>query len=377
MCIDINTNARFEWLPSDEAQRDVAAGKILLGTSGTTGVPKAMVIDGDVLWSSGRAFVDFHSLSNSGARFWNYLPVSYLGGLFNLGLIPLATEGSIVMDETFSGKTYLTYWQNVERYGIDTLWLVPTIVRGLVSLGRVAKRRAVDVDRIVKRCFLGTAPIDLATKREFEIMFGRPLLENFALSETTFLTSEIASTIANRSEGSTGELLPYVSLSFRQVADAEMENAAQEILVKTPFLLDGYLDESGAVSRETDVEGFFPTGDLGYLNASGALVVAGRIRDIIKKGGYFIALREIEILAESLRGVREAAAVPVCHDFYGESYVLCIIPEGVADADFRTRVGRDLRGRLAQYRWPEEVRLVEELPKTASGKVCKTVLALK
>lgn len=76
----------------------------------------------------------FHDLKDAQLRFWNYLPMSYLGGLFNLALIPLSTGGSLVIDETFSGKTFLQFWQTVERFDINAIWFVPTIARGLLSM---------------------------------------------------------------------------------------------------------------------------------------------------------------------------------------------------------------------------------------------------
>ncbi|MBP7828518.1 MAG: acyl--CoA ligase [Kiritimatiellae bacterium] len=371
----VTADGAFGWLPPAEAEAGFAAGKLLLSTSGTTGEPKAMVIDGDTLWAAACAFADFHYLRGRAPRFWNYLPVSYLGGLFNLGLIPLAAEGSVVVDDTFSGKTYLTYWQFVERHGIDTLWLVPTIVRGLVTLGRAARRRVRDLESLVQRCFLGTAPIDLGTKREFEVMFGQTLLENYALSETTFLTSETPATLEHRSEGSVGEVLPGVELEFRPVREAESGESVQEVRVRTPFLFDGYLGEGGVVSRPVDDEGWFPTGDLGQFNDGGALVITGRTRDVVKKGGYLIALREIERIAEGLEGVQEAAAVRVRHDFYGESYVLYVVPAKPAGDGFREQTARALHAQLASYRWPEEVLVAESLPKTSSGKIRKGLLA--
>jgi acyl-CoA synthetase (AMP-forming)/AMP-acid ligase II len=228
---------------------------------------------------------------------------------------------------------------------------------------------------LVRRCFLGTAPIDLATKRRFEEMFGRLLFENYALSETTFLTSETAASVNRRSEGSVGEALPYVSLSFRPVKDEESGLDAREILVKSPYLFDGYLDANGTVSKILDEESRLATGDVGYLNAQGTLVVSGRTRDIIKKGGYFIPLREIEILAESLDRVREAAAVPIRHNFYGESYVLFVVPREAEDAGLRDRVRRAIHERLDQYRWPEDVVAVDALPRTISGKIRKSAMS--
>lgn len=94
----------------------------------------------------------------------------------------------------------------------------------------------------------------------------------------------------------------------------------------------GYLGDNGELTTPDD-DGFFPTGDLGYLDEHGQLVLTGRNKDVIKKGGYFIALREIELLAQTNTQVVEAAAVATPHSFYGESYRLLIRLKSDAPAD--------------------------------------------
>lgn len=373
--IIVETDTNFTWLPNKVKYKEQGKQSLLyLATSGTTGEPKAIVIDANILWSSGYAFARQHSMLNSELRFWNYLPMSYLGGLFNLAMIPLCTGGSVVVDDMFSGKTFLQFWPFVERFDINTLWLVPSIMKGLMMLASRTKRDVViSYKDKIKYCLLGTAPIDFAAKKEFQELFGIIPLENFALSETTFITSETVGDIANRSENSVGEILPYVDIKFHKISDGE--NAQHlEIYVKSPFLFLGYLQENGEIQSPLDKDGYLPTGDLGFLNDNNTLFINGRSRDIIKKGGYFVALREVEILAQQYQNIAEAIAVKTKHQFYGESFFLFIKTKDIKQSDVETNFSRWLHKNLVQYKWPEKIILVEDFPRTASGKVKKHLL---
>lgn len=293
--------------------------------------------------------------------------MSYLGGLFNLSLIPLATGGSFVIDEPFTGKTFLGFWQNIERYDINSVWMVPTIARGLLSMALRTKRNEMkNYSSIIKTCFLGTAPIDLSTKQKFEETFGITLLENFALSETTFLTSENKTKITNRFEGSVGEILPYVELKLEK----SPEDEASEIKIKNPFLFLGYMNDKGQIENPLDKDGYFATGDFGVMK-NNQLQLTGRKRDIIKKGGHFIALREIEATVNQCSDVIEAAAVKINHDFYGEAYNLYVV---VGDADKLDFVNKFIHENIVKYKWPEKILKIEVLPKTASGKIQKHLI---
>jgi acyl-CoA synthetase (AMP-forming)/AMP-acid ligase II len=379
--VRVTLDGSLAWLPPIAAPlpaEPAKGGRLYLATSGSTGEPKAIVLDVDRLWSSGKAFASRHRFLDRTSRFLNILPISYLGGLFNLCLVPMASGGSFVIAESFSGRSLLSFWQQVEQFDITVLWLVPTILRGLLAIADRTSRHRVSPPKRVRACFLGTAPIDLATKTRFEEVFGIPLLENFALSETTFFTSEFLDDGMPREEGSVGTLLPYVTLRIYPLEGAEATEtgtAPGEIAVRTPFLFLGYLQPDGSLQLPLDDEGYFRTGDVGHLSENGVLAIDGRLRDVIKKGGYFIALREIELLAERHEAVREAAAVAIPHDFYGESFQLLVIPkEGRADADVVPELGAWLRERLVRYKWPDKIEAVGEFPRTSSGKVRKKLL---
>jgi len=372
--LSIEVNMQFDWLPKEKCPLILGhLPRTYLATSGTTGDPKAMVLDSNRLWSSGLAFTRFHNLRDSSLRFWNYLPMSYLGGLYNLGLIPLCLGGSIVIDEPFSGKSFLQFWQTVDRYDISALWFVPTIVRGLLKMtGHLRKEDLKRWGGRIKVAFLGTAPIDMVTKQKFEDIFGFRLLENFALSETTFFSSETESNIKNRVERSVGEILPYAEVKF--VAYEKSDDRTFELFVKSPFLFLGYLESNGNLLKPFDDEGYLGTNDCGHLNENALLIIDGRKRDIIKKGGHFVSLREVEVLAEQHEAVREAAAVAVKHDFYGESFILFIILKDKYVASSEADISGFIHKNIIQYKWPEKTVIKKEFPRTANGKVMKHLL---
>lgn len=369
---NLRLDEKFSWLEgAAKSQRDRSpAGRLYIATSGSTGNPKLMSINGDTLWSAGKAFAGHHAFLDYNSRFYNIMPMSYLGGLFNLGLIPLACGGSVVISNAFAGSMIVRFWHEVSVNNVNVLWLVPTVVRSLIS---VTGPRWKTVEQKIKviAAFLGTAPIDLATKRNFETLFGIPLLENFALSETTFLTSETLASRHHRQERSVGPPLPWVDLRFAPVDRGEFSR----IKVRTPFLFDGYCDEEGR-QLPVDAEGWFDTGDLGHLD-NGDLILDGRQRDIIKKGGVLIHLPEIASILRQMPGVADVAAVDVPHEFYGEDYALFVVfdSDGAnSQAEQSERVRSFLIDNLVNTKWPSFIATLPEIPRTSSGKVDRPAL---
>ncbi|EKD71474.1 MAG: hypothetical protein ACD_46C00181G0039 [uncultured bacterium] len=362
----------MSWPANGHAQA-ISGGRLVMASSGSTGEPKAMLLDVDRLWSAGKAFLRYHQIETGDIRFWNYLPMSYLGGLFNLTLIPLAAGGSIYVDEAFSGKTFLIFWATVERFKINSLWLVPTILRGLLALsnrvGQVMQRPNINF------CFLGTAPVSLEEKQKLSQIFGVQPLENYGLSETTFISSEHTQHLALRRQSSVGTIMPDVSLKLVPI---EQEISATEIWVRTPYMMLGYLDQQGNIELPVDVDGYLPTGDCGQV-VDGQLQLSGRRRDIIKKGGILIALREIELVAESYPEVAEAIAVKVDHSFYGESSVLYVrAHQPISNSEqFISRLGKWLHEQLVRHKWPENIVYCDEFPRTSSGKIKKHLLGAR
>lgn len=364
----------LSWLPAVKAlSTGHLPSRIYLMTSGTTGTPKAVVIDANKLWSSAKVFAQFYHIEKSSYRFWNYLPMSYLGGLYNLAFIPLCCEGSFVISEPFSGKMMLNFWDFVISNEISALWFVPSIIQGILKIAEIVNNQHQCLyGEIIKIAFLGTAPIQLHIKKKFEKVFGINLYENFALSETVFLTAEDKLNIQFREEGSVGKRLPDISLKLVPIDEAEM---IRSIWVKTPFLFEGYLLEDGNIECELDEDGYFETKDLGYLNENDILVLSGRNRDIIKKSGRFISLAEIENVVGNYPLVEGVAAVAVPHDFYGETYMLCVIfKQQEAVEQQKDNLYKWMLKKFISYKMPEKICVFNSFPRTSSGKIIKSKL---
>lgn len=342
-----------------------ASGKLYMATSGSTGTPKLMVIDGNKLWSSGCAFVAQNPFLAADACFYNIMPMSYLGGLFNLGLIPLACGGKVLVAPAFAGSTVLRFWQEVMRYGVTVLWLTPTMLRALVGVVGPRWKSIPKAGLKVSITFLGTAPIDVEEKEAFEKTFGIPVLENYGLSETTFITAEKPADAGSRAQRSVGQVLPWVEM---RLVDTKIE-------VRTPFLIDGYMGADGKFQPIKPDE-WFDTGDIGHM-AGPTLVLDGRIRDVIKKGGILIHLSEVDTLMRQYPHVVDVATVDVPHAFYGEDYVLFLVFNGDAaacEADRLNGVRAYLTNNLVQTKWPAHIILIDAIPRTRSGKVAKAEL---
>ena len=189
----------------------------------------------------------------------------------------------------------------------------------------------------VSTTFLGTAPIDVEEKEAFENIFGIPVLENYGLSETTFITAEKPADVVSRvqrSVGFDGKFLPVKS------------------------------------------DDWFDTGDIGHMNGA-TLVLDGRIRDVIKKGGILIHLPEVDALMRQYPHVVDVATVDVPHAFYGEDYGLFLVFDGevaVSEAERLNRVRAYLTNNLVQTKWPSRIISVKAIPRTRSGKVAKVEL---
>ena len=368
----INLNCKFEWLPKKKKNLKLYPKQnplIYIQTSGTTGKSKAIIHDINNLWTSGYHFCKFHNILNSRLRFWNFLTMAYMGGLFNLCLIPLNTEGSIVIDQQFSGKTFLNFWKFIKKYKISCIWVVPTIILGILKLySKLNEQEILKINKKIKKVFVGMAPLDFKIKEKFEKEFKLKIFDCYGLSETTFISSENSVKKNIRYKNSVGAIFDYLKLEISK------KNNTKEIKIKSPFLFRGYLDKYGKVNRNLDDEGFFCTGDLGEKKKN-ILILTGRNKDVIKKGGYFINLIEIEESTKSFDNkIENVAAVKINDEFYGEDYLLYILIKEKIKSNFKTTIEELVYKNFSKHKLPKKIFFRKNFPETSSGKIKKNLL---
>jgi len=332
---------------------------LYIATSGTTGLPKCLKIDADHLWSAACAFAEFHDFLDDKTVFFNFYPMAYLAGLFNLTLIPFSVGAATVLGEGFTGLSMMRFWTIVRRFGINVLWFSPTVLHGLKAINKNPNELCPpDLAKSMRAAFLGMGPISTTLKQDYERLLGFPLLENYALSETTFISSETLSNRFRRSEAYVGDLLPWV--------EAQVDAETNELQVKTPFLCEAEIvSENDAVkTSKFDPAKFWKTGDIAALDGQ-RLFYKGRIKHIVKRGGYLISLDEIERHLSTVEGLNNACVVGIEHPFYGECTVVCLTS---SQREFAGKGRQHLAEQLSRYKWPSYFAFVNELPLTFSGK---------
>lgn len=342
---------------------------VIMYTSGTSAKPKGLAHRLGGMLRNASTFASAQEIGQD-SRFYLTLSMSYMGGLYNLLVLPFLCGASVVVDHVFDARSSLHFWDKAKSNQVNTLWLAPTVLSILLRMDR--GRTGEEFCRnSVRQAFVGFAPLPMKVKVEFESRYGVRLIENYGLSETLFVTAR--SKGALDAPGYVGEALPGINL--RIVSD-EGEPAAPcvdgEIEILTPDLMAGYLDSEGKVS-EIDATGWFPTGDVGHLDNRGSLSITGRKKDLIIRGGVNISPAAIEDALIHVPGITDVAVVSIPHELYGEDIVAVLkLDPGVNLESMLELVVAHAKRTLAQHQQPARYIAIDEFPRTASGKVQKT-----
>jgi long-chain acyl-CoA synthetase len=342
---------------------------VIMYTSGTSAKPKGLAHKLGRMFRNATAFASVQGI-NQDSRFYLTLSMSYMGGFYNLLVLPFLCGASVVVDHVFDARSSLNFWEKAKNNNVNTLWLAPTVLSILLRMDR-GRTGEEFCRRAVRHAFVGFAPLPLKVKDEFETRYGVRLIENYGLSETLFVTSR--SQVSLSGHGYVGEVLPGIKL--RVVSDEEEPVAPGvdgEVQILTPDLMAGYLDADGAL-LEIAASAWFPTGDVGHLNDRGALFITGRKKDLIIRGGVNVSPAAIEEALMHLRGVAEVAVVSIPHELYGEDIVAVLKLEAGVELDsMLDLVVAHAKRTLAQHQQPARYIAIDELPRTANGKVQKT-----
>jgi malonyl-CoA/methylmalonyl-CoA synthetase len=219
----------------------------------------------------------------------------------------------------------------------------------------------------------GSAPLLADTHREWSARTGHAVLERYGMTETNMNTSNPYD--GERVPGAVGHPLPGVSV---RVTDPETgkELPREEIgmiEVKGPNVFKGYWRMPEKTKAEFRPDGFFITGDLGKIDGKGYVHILGRGKDLVISGGFNVYPKEIESEIDAMPGVVESAVIGVPHADFGEGVTAVLVCNKGTDVS-EASVLKALDGRLAKFKMPKRVFVVDELPRNTMGKVQKNVL---
>ncbi|MGY4430586.1 amino acid adenylation domain-containing protein [Bradyrhizobium sp. F1.13.1] len=337
----------------------------ILLTSGTAARPKMVPLTHRNVclsaYNAGRVL----SLA-SHDRLLNVLPLFHAHGLISGLLTALAAGSSVICTEGFDAASFFGWMRQLQPTWYTA---VPTIHRALLTAAEANPDLARSSSlRVIRSASASLAP---AILDGLEATFGVPVLETYGMTEAA---SQIAANpFELRKVGSVGRAAgPEIAImdeTGRALACGELG----EIMLRGPNMSRGYYNDEAA-TQAAFRNGWFRTGDLGYLDADGYLFIVGRIKDVINRGGQKISPLEVEEVLLSHPAVLEAGVFAVPHQKLGENVAAIVVlrPNSEATSDHLRQFARK---RLAAYKVPSLIRSVATLPKGASGKVKRNALA--
>src|SRR3954464_15484295 len=342
------------------ADDDLAA---ILYTSGTTGRSKGAMLTHDNLASNSLSLVEYWRFTDKDVLI-HALPIYHTHGLFVASNVTLFPRASMIFLPKFDPELIIKLMARA-----TVLMGVPTFYTRLLQSPSLTRESTGHMRLFIS----GSAPLLAETHREWFARTGHAVLERYGMTETNMNTSNPYE--GERVPGAVGHPLPGVSL---RVTDPETGKELKPdqigmIEVKGLNVFKGYWRMPEKTQSEFRDDGFFITGDLGKIDARGYVHILGRGKDLVISGGFNVYPKEIESEIDAIPGVIESAVIGVPHDDFGEGVTAVVVCGKGAGIDERS-VLKALEGRLAKFKMPKRVIVVDELPRNAMGKVQKNIL---
>jgi malonyl-CoA/methylmalonyl-CoA synthetase len=339
---------------------DLAA---ILYTSGTTGRSKGAMLTHGNLMSNADTLRQVWRFTDKDVLL-HALPIFHSHGLFVACNVTLTAGGSMIFLPKLDPDQIFRFLPEA-----TTMMGVPTFYVRLLQDARLTQAATAHIRLFVS----GSAPLLAETHTEWERRTGHKVLERYGMTETNMNTSNPYD--GPRVPGSVGPPLPGVEI---RIADPETGAPMSEgeigmIELKGPNVFKGYWRMPEKTAAEFRQDGFFITGDLGFIDAAGYVTIVGRGKDLVISGGFNVYPKEVESEIDALPGVDESAVIGVPHPDFGEGVTaVCTLKPGAAVCE--AEVLAALADRLAKYKQPKRVFFVDALPRNTMGKVQKNML---
>ncbi|WP_435202598.1 malonate--CoA ligase [Janibacter sp. GS2] len=348
---------------ADAEPVDASDPAAILYTSGTTGRSKGAVLTHANLTSNAQALVEEWRFTGED-RLIHALPIFHVHGLFVAVNMTLMTGATLLYLPRFDADRVIDLLPRA-----SVLMGVPTFYTRLLEHPELTAERCAHMRLFVS----GSAPLLARDHEAFAERTGHAILERYGMTETGMNASNPY--VGQRKPGTVGPPLPGVEI---KVADGETGaelpvGEVGSVEVRGPNVFSGYWQMPEKTASEFREDGFFITGDLGSLDEQGYLSISGRTKDLVISGGLNVYPKEIEILLDEHPQVLESAVIGVPHPDFGETLVAVVVPASGEQPE-EGAVREFLSGRLAKFKQPRAVRVVDALPRNVMGKVQKAEL---
>ena len=334
-------------------------------SSGTTGLPKGVMLTHQNLVANICQTIP-HQRLRQDDRVIAVLPFFHIYGLVVLMNMPLYRGATIVTMPRFDLPEFLRVLQ---QYRITRAWVVPPIVLAL------AKQPLVDDFDLSSLQFMlsGAAPLSAELERACGERLGCRMLQGYGLTETSPTTHSVPDDLAGQMPGSIGLPVPNTECRIVDVLtrDDAPDGEPGELCIRGPQVMKGYLNDPQATARTIDRDGWLHTGDIARVDENGSLRIVDRVKELIKYKGNQVAPAELEGVLLTHPAIADAAVIGLPNEEAGEVPKAFVVPSGPLTPE---EVTAFIAERVAAYKKVRAVELVDEIPKSPSGKVLRRVL---
>ncbi len=345
---------------------DAESVAVIMYTSGTTGLPKgAMLTHANIWWNNSNMTSTVDLLEDDVSLV--FAPLFHIGGLNVITLVSMQRGAEIVIHRNFDPDHAL---EDIPKFGVTTIFGVPAMFLFISQIPAFGNADLTSVRLLI----CGGAPVPEPLMKAYADR-GIPISQGYGLTETSpsvaFLTNEFGMSKI----GSAGKSPLFSELKLVDDAGATISHPGEmgEVCAQGPNIMKGYWNRPEATAEAIDENGWFHTGDVGYLDDEGFLYITDRINDMVISGGENVYPAEVENALYDHPSIVEVAVVGLPDERWGEAVTAVVVVKEGEELELDEL--RDFANdKLARYKLPTRLLTISEIPRNASGKVLKREL---
>jgi acyl-CoA synthetase (AMP-forming)/AMP-acid ligase II len=341
---------------------------VLPYSSGTTGLPKGVMLTHHNLIAN-TLQVQACELIKETDTLVCVLPLFHIYGMVVIMNVGLYEGAKIVVMPRFDLELFL---KTLQDYGVTLAHVVPPIMLALAQHPSVDNY---DLSKL-RTLFSGAAPLSEELARACGERLGCDIRQGYGMTETSPAIHLTPARFDRSKYGSIGQCVPNTECKIVDVETGEPLGHGREgeICMRGPQMMKGYLNRPEATAATIDADGWLHTGDIGYCDESGHFFIVDRLKELIKYKGMQVAPAELEALLLAHPSVADAAVVPVADEAAGELPKAFVVRKPGAESVAAEELMAFVAGRVAPYKKIRRLEFIEQIPKSASGKILRRLL---
>ncbi|KAI1763982.1 acetyl-CoA synthetase-like protein [Hypoxylon sp. FL1150] len=337
---------------------------LVLHTSGTTSRPKVVPLTHRNLTRTMKNIQATYQLTAQD-RTMLVMPLFHVHGLLCALLAPLYSGGSMIVPTKFSASDF---WLDFITYKANWYTAVPTIHQILL---RNPAPSPLPKIRFIRSC---SSPLSPAVFEKLEEAFKAPVLEAYAMTEAAHQMTSNPLPPAKRKPGTVGIGQGVEVRILNDAGDEVPQGSEGEICILGENVTKGYLNNPTANASAFTKSNFFRTGDQGKKDEDGYIIITGRIKELINKGGEKISPIELDNVLTRHPSVSEAVSFAIPDDLYGQDIGVAVVLKSGKKLE-RDELKAWVNERLAKFKVPRKIYFTDIMPKTATGKIQRRIVA--